>query len=94
MSSPPAQRGPVVTISSNKGGVGKTTLATNLAIYLVSRKVHDLRGAYRLSYGAMVADVLLTSAFVWLYAFDSTTAMWAVLFIMSLEGAIRFALGG
>jgi Mrp family chromosome partitioning ATPase len=32
-SSPPAQRGPVVAVSSNKGGVGKTTLATNLAIY-------------------------------------------------------------
>jgi chromosome partitioning protein len=33
MSSPPTERGPIVTVSSNKGGVGKTTLATNLAIY-------------------------------------------------------------
>lgn len=33
MASPSASRGPVVAVSSNKGGVGKTTLATNLAIY-------------------------------------------------------------
>lgn len=35
MDSPPApaQHGPVVAVSSNKGGVGKTTLATNLAVY-------------------------------------------------------------
>jgi len=34
MASPPAPtRGPVVAVSSNKGGVGKTTLATNLAVY-------------------------------------------------------------
>src|SRR5262245_8220976 len=32
-SSPAAKRGPVITVSSNKGGVGKTTLTSNLAIY-------------------------------------------------------------
>src|SRR5574338_583311 len=34
MDSPPhGSPGPVVAVSSNKGGVGKTTLATNLAVY-------------------------------------------------------------
>ncbi|MGH2709954.1 MAG: sensor histidine kinase [Actinomycetota bacterium] len=66
----------------------------NLTIWLASRRTRDLRSAFRLSYMAMVFDVLITSAFVWLYAFDTTTAMWAVLFIMALEGAIRFSLSG
>ncbi len=68
--------------------------AANLAIWLASRKTKDLAVASRLSYMAMVADILLASGFVWIYTFDPDTALWAVLFIMPLEGAIRFALPG
>ncbi|MDQ3645602.1 MAG: HAMP domain-containing histidine kinase, partial [Actinomycetota bacterium] len=43
---------------------------------------------------SLLFDILLASAFVWLYAFDPASALWAVLFIIPMEGAVRFQLRG
>jgi signal transduction histidine kinase len=66
----------------------------NVAIWLLSRRVHTLGRARLLSLGALSLDVLVASGFVWLYTFDQLSALWAVLFVLPLEGAIRFGLMG
>jgi signal transduction histidine kinase len=66
----------------------------NLVIWLVSRRTRDLRNARALAVAALTLDIVVASAFVWLYAFDSVSALFAILFILPLEGAIRFGLTG
>jgi signal transduction histidine kinase len=66
----------------------------NVGIWVAHLRVRTLRGAFALSVTALAIDVALASAFVWLYAFDEISALWAILFILPLEGAIRFGLKG
>jgi signal transduction histidine kinase len=69
-------------------------VAANLVVSILSARSMDLRAARRLSLAALTVDVVAASGFVWAYAFDPGSALWAVLFILPLEGAIRFALRG
>ena len=66
----------------------------NVPISLAAARDLDLRAARRVSLIALSIDVIAASGFVWVYAFDPDSALWAVLFILPLEGAIRFALRG
>ena len=75
-------------------GIAAFLAVGNLGIWLASRRTTDLRDARRLAVSALVLDVVVGSAFVWLYAFDAVSAVWAILFILPLEGAIRFGLPG
>ncbi|HZB04038.1 MAG TPA: ATP-binding protein [Actinomycetota bacterium] len=68
--------------------------AANLVISLFVLRDLSLRGARILSLSAMAVDFLVISGFVWLYAFDQLSALWAVMFVLPLEGAIRFGLAG
>lgn len=69
-------------------------LAGHLAILGGRSRIMSATAARRLSLAALAFDVLLTSAFVWLYAFDQSSALWAILFLLPLEGAARFGLAG
>ncbi len=66
----------------------------NVAIWAISRRTLTLAQARNLSITALAIDILVTGGLVWLYAFDQLTALWAVVFILPLEGAIRFGLPG
>jgi signal transduction histidine kinase len=66
----------------------------NVVISVLGLRKLSLRAAHALSVAALIIDVLIVSGFVWLYAFDEVSALWAVLFILPLEGAIRFGLAG
>jgi signal transduction histidine kinase len=84
---PPGVKGAVLAL------VG-VLVAANIAIWLLSRRTTTISGARILALSALSLDVLLASAFVWLYAFDPISALWAILYILPLEGAIRFGLPG
>ncbi|HJR45674.1 MAG TPA: HAMP domain-containing sensor histidine kinase [Actinomycetota bacterium] len=69
-------------------------LVGNLAVFLAYRRARTLRAAQLLAGASLSLDLLVISGIVWLYAFDPTSALWAVLFILPLEGAMRFQLQG
>jgi signal transduction histidine kinase len=66
----------------------------NLGVWLARRRVRTLRQARTMALAGLALDVAVASGFVWLYAFDQLSALWVVLFILPLEGAILFQLSG
>jgi signal transduction histidine kinase len=69
-------------------------LVGNVVVWLAYRRTSTLRGARILAASSLGLDGFVISGIVWLYAFDPGSALWAVLFISPLEGALRFQLGG
>lgn len=66
----------------------------NAALLLAHRGASGRARARVIGLLGLALDVAVLSAFVWLYAFDYQTQIWAVLFIAPLEGAILFQLRG
>ena len=75
-------------------GLAAFLAAANVAVWYASRRTTTLQRARSLALGALTLDIAVASGFVWLYGFDPNSALWAILFILPMEGAIRFGLPG
>jgi signal transduction histidine kinase len=68
--------------------------AGNLAVWMALRRVGHLAAARRLQVASLLLDGLVVMGLVVVYTFDADTAMWAVIYILPLEGALKFGLLG
>ncbi len=66
----------------------------NAVITLLHRGSTGRSAARAIAVGGIALDIAVISGMVWLYAFDQESALWAIVFILPLEGAITFQLQG
>lgn len=66
----------------------------NLGLILAGRELRTVTGARLVAATGLIGDALVAAGFVWLYTFDSSAAIYSVLYIIPLEAAMRFQLAG
>jgi signal transduction histidine kinase len=75
-------------------GLAGVLAVVNVAAMWLSRRVTTYPATKALALGTLSTDIAVSAALVWLYTFDQESAMWAILFVVPLEGAVRFRLRG
>ena len=68
--------------------------AFNLALVVWLSRRHSSGAMRATGLVALVADHLFLVGLVWLYSYRSDTAMWALLFVLPLEAALRYEVPG
>jgi signal transduction histidine kinase len=68
--------------------------AGNVGVMVALRRVTTLRGARILALAALSLDIVVVMGLVFVYTFDPDTAIFAIVYILALEGAVRFQLLG
>ena len=66
----------------------------NAGAWAALRRGPTLPAARRLQIATLLLDGLVVMGLVFVYTFDADTAMWAVIYILPLEGALKFGLRG
>lgn len=66
----------------------------NGVLHLLHRGPRGRSSARAIAVAGLVLDIAVITGMVWLYTFDQESALWAIVFILPLEGAITFQLAG
>ena len=66
----------------------------NAGVWVAYHRAEGVKGARGVQVASLILDGLVVMGLVFVYTFDPDTAMWAVIYILPLEGAIKFALRG
>lgn len=75
-------------------GIVAFIAVTNGGFEFAWRRVGTTPQMHRLALVVLVVDVLSLSGLVWVYAFDDLSALFAILFLLPIEGAVLFGLPG
>ena len=66
----------------------------NVLIWRALRSAHTPQGAAGIATAALAFDAVIVLGFTFIYTFDVETAIWALIYVLPLEGAIKFQLKG
>ncbi len=75
-------------------GIIAVLAASNVVFEVLRRREMTSGELRRLSLVLLVTDVVAISAFTWVYAFDGVSVIFAILFLLPIEGAVLFGLPG
>ncbi len=66
----------------------------NVVITMVVRRVTSLESLKRLGLAAFLFDAVIVFGIAWAYSYDPRGSQWVVMYILPLEGALRYQLRG
>jgi signal transduction histidine kinase len=66
----------------------------NLLVWLATRRIASVTRLRRVGLAAFALDALVIFSTTWIYSYDRNSTVWVVMYILPLEGALRYRLRG
>ena len=66
----------------------------NVLVWLATRRIASVTRLQRVGLAAFALDAFVIFATTWVYSYDRNSTIWVLLYILPLEGALRYRLAG